>query len=156
MKVGILTVPNSISYGATLQMYALYHAVNTLGHQAEIINYYSKFMKAENHCQSGGVSDLKYFLKAICSCEYRHCTEFAPTKEILDAYKKGNIDWAQYVARFLPLMETRHATRLFETMFGKYERVCLLCSEPTPEQCHRRLLAEIIQKSAPETTVVHL
>ena len=116
-------------------------------------------IRLNNKSQLAGFTkgqDLKYFLKAICSCEYRHCTEFAPTKEILDAYKKGNIDWAQYVARFLPLMETRHATRLFETMFGKYERVCLLCSEPTPEQCHRRLLAEIIQKSAPETTVVHL
>ena len=116
-------------------------------------------IRLNNKSQLAGFTkgqDLKYFLKAICNCEYRHCTEFAPTKEILDAYKKGDIDWAQYVAQFLPLMETRHAARLFETMFGKYERVCLLCSEPTPEQCHRRLLAEIIQKSAPETTVVHL
>ena len=74
----------------------------------------------------------------------------------LDAYKKGAIDWLQYVAQFLPLMEKRHAPQLFKTMFGKYERVCLLCSEPTPEQCHRRLLAEIIESAIEDVTIVHL
>lgn len=49
MKVGILTFPNSTSYGATLQMYALWRTVNELGHQVEIINYYNKYMKAGKH-----------------------------------------------------------------------------------------------------------
>jgi len=53
MKVGILTFPNSTSYGATLQMYALYHTVKSLGHDTEVINYYSKFMKAEKHIHQG-------------------------------------------------------------------------------------------------------
>jgi uncharacterized protein (DUF488 family) len=26
----------------------------------------------------------------------------------------------------------------------------LLCSEPTPEQCHRRLIAEMIANTAPQ------
>jgi hypothetical protein len=50
MKVGILTFPNSTSYGASLQMYALYKKVNELGHDAEVINYFNSFMKAEKHC----------------------------------------------------------------------------------------------------------
>ena len=49
MKVGILTFPNSTSYGATLQMYALYSTVNKLGHKAEIINYHNAYMKARKH-----------------------------------------------------------------------------------------------------------
>ncbi len=49
MKVGILTFPNSTSYGAALQMYALYHTVKKLGHDAEIINYHSPYMKAGKH-----------------------------------------------------------------------------------------------------------
>ena len=116
-------------------------------------------IRLNNKSQLAGFTkgqDLKYFLKAICNCEYKHCVEFAPTKEILDAYKKGVIDWLQYVAQFLPLMEKRHAPQLFKTMFGKYERVCLLCSEPTPEQCHRRLLAEIIEGAIEDVTIVHL
>ena len=39
MNVGIFTFPNSTSYGAVLQMYALYHMVEVLGHTPEVINY---------------------------------------------------------------------------------------------------------------------
>lgn len=41
MKVGILTFPHSPSIGAMLQMRSLYHIVEALGHEAEIINYVS-------------------------------------------------------------------------------------------------------------------
>ena len=49
MNVGILTFPNSISYGAVLQMYALYHTVDTLGHTPEVINYQNAYMKQQKH-----------------------------------------------------------------------------------------------------------
>ncbi|MBQ9780402.1 MAG: polysaccharide pyruvyl transferase family protein [Clostridia bacterium] len=65
MKVGILTFPNSVSYGATLQMYALCRAVERLGHEAEAINYYNVFMKAELHCKSTAKSEKKYRCKRI-------------------------------------------------------------------------------------------
>ena len=53
MKVGILTFPNSISYGACLQMIALQDTVRRLGHEAEIINYHNPYMKAEKHTRKG-------------------------------------------------------------------------------------------------------
>ncbi len=37
--------------------------------------------------------DLIFFLKELCDCDYKHMPNFAPTKEILDAYKKKKIDW---------------------------------------------------------------
>lgn len=49
MHIGIFTFPNSTSFGATLQMYALYHSVESLGYKAEVINYYNAYMKAEQH-----------------------------------------------------------------------------------------------------------
>lgn len=49
MKVGILTFPNSVSYGACLQMIALQNTVRRLGHEVEIINYHNPYMKAEKH-----------------------------------------------------------------------------------------------------------
>ena len=49
MNVGIFTFPNSISYGAVLQMYALYHTVENLGHTPEVINYQNSYMKHEQH-----------------------------------------------------------------------------------------------------------
>ena len=38
---------------------------------------------------------------------------YAPTKEILDDYKKGKIDWAGYEERFIPLIEKRHIEETF-------------------------------------------
>jgi len=70
MKVGILTFPNSTSYGATLQMYALCHTVDKLGHNAESINYYSEYMKSGKHVtKTAGKRSLhdivRYGAKAI-------------------------------------------------------------------------------------------
>ena len=53
MKVGILTFPNSVSYGACLQMVALQNTVRRMGHEVEIINYYNPYMKAEKHTDKG-------------------------------------------------------------------------------------------------------
>ena len=49
MNAGIFTFPNSTSYGAALQMYALYHTVETLGHTPEVINYQNTYMKEQKH-----------------------------------------------------------------------------------------------------------
>lgn len=49
MNVGIFTFPNSTSYGAALQMYALYHVVESLGHTPEVINYQNAYMKERKH-----------------------------------------------------------------------------------------------------------
>lgn len=116
-------------------------------------------IRLNNKSQLAGFSkgsDLVYFLKTICNCEYKHCDEFAPTKEILDDYKKKKITWDGYVEQFLLLMEKRGVIKRFMDRFGKYERVCLLCSEPTPEKCHRRLVAEMIAKDFPEVKIQHL
>lgn len=63
MKVGIFTFPNSVSYGATLQMYALCRVVKALGHETEVIHYHNTFMKAELHCNSKGKSVRSYRAK---------------------------------------------------------------------------------------------
>ena len=60
MKVGILTFPNSVSYGAVLQMYALQQAVKQLGHDARVINYHNAYMKQERHV---GKHDMKGRMK---------------------------------------------------------------------------------------------
>lgn len=65
MKVGIFTFPNSASYGATLQMYALCHVVEGLGHEVEVINYHNAFMKAELHCNSTAGSKIKRSVKRV-------------------------------------------------------------------------------------------
>lgn len=64
MKIGILTFPNSSSYGAVLQMYALYNAVEKLGVEVEIINYHNLYMKRQKHYLSANcISSEKRLLK---------------------------------------------------------------------------------------------
>ncbi|HEY7092470.1 MAG TPA: DUF488 family protein, partial [Ktedonobacterales bacterium] len=38
----------------------------------------------------------------------------------------------------------------------RFERPCLLCAEPTPEHCHRRLVAEAFARLEPGLEVQHL
>ena len=35
--------------------------------------------------------DLIFFLKELCNCDYKHIPDMAPTKEILDYYKKNKL-----------------------------------------------------------------
>ena len=49
MKVGILTFPNSPSYGASLQMFALYKTIMSLDVDVEIINYRNTYMTTKRH-----------------------------------------------------------------------------------------------------------
>src|SRR5713101_2738266 len=55
--------------------------------------------------------DLAYFLKKICGLEYVHLPLLAPTQEMLDAYRKGKVDWNAYEEQFLDLMEERQIER---------------------------------------------
>ncbi|MBW2149186.1 MAG: DUF488 domain-containing protein, partial [Deltaproteobacteria bacterium] len=51
--------------------------------------------------------DLRYLARMICHIEYLHLPELAPTKDILDAYKKHKGDWGVYERQFLDLMARR-------------------------------------------------
>ena len=88
--------------------------------------------------------DIAYFLKEIAHADYVHDELLAPTEEILSAYKKGDIDWAEYEVRFAALMKARSIDERIKDVYAdaKERRWCLLCSEATAEKCHRRLAAE--------------
>lgn len=87
--------------------------------------------------------DLIYFLKQLGGMDYVHIPELAPTKDILDAYKKQKGDWETYERKFIELMERRH----IEDRIPKevLDEGCLLCSEDKPHHCHRRLVAEYLK-----------
>jgi uncharacterized protein (DUF488 family) len=98
--------------------------------------------------------DLRYFTRAICGIDYVHLTELAPAEEMLDAYKKQKGDWAVYERRFLALMAER---RVEETLSpAVLDGGCLLCSEETPEHCHRRLVAEYLKQKWGDVEIEHL
>jgi uncharacterized protein (DUF488 family) len=89
--------------------------------------------------------DLVYFLKQICGVEYFHLLDWAPTKEMLNAYMKKEISWESYEDKFLNLMAKRNIERDVKPEI--IENGCLLCSEHKPHYCHRRLVVEYLNKS---------
>lgn len=99
--------------------------------------------------------DLEFFLGEICNAEYIHEPLLAPTQEMLDKFKKEKGDWAEYERQFLALMSAREIeSRVARDLFSG--KAAMLCSEPTPEHCHRRLVAEYLQRHWRNVIVRHL
>lgn len=115
-------------------------------------------VRLNNVSQLAGFSkrdDLAYFLKEIVGAEYRHEPLLAPTQEMLDDLKKRRGSWADYEGRFLALMRERRVDeKLDPVMFS--QPTVLLCSEPTPEHCHRRLVVEYLDSRWGNVQPVHL
>lgn len=116
-------------------------------------------IRLNNKSQLAGFAkgeDLKFFLKNLSKCEYKYLEEYAPTKEILEGYRKKLIDWDTYIKQYNELLEKRGDYKKFVEKFSSYEKVCLLCSEATAEKCHRRLMVEIIKKANPKIEIIHI
>jgi len=104
-------------------------------------------VRLNNNSQLAGFSkkdDLAYFLKEIADVEYVHVPDLAPTQDILDSYKKQQGDWSIYERHFLDLMSKREIERKIQPEL--LQNGCLLCSEHLPHHCHRRLVAEYLNR----------
>lgn len=99
-------------------------------------------------------SDLEYFLKAIDDIDYIHILDLAPTKDILDEYKKQKGDWSVYEQKFLKLMADRQIEKKVSPDLA--DGACLLCSEAKPHHCHRRLVAEYLNDRWGNVSICHL
>jgi uncharacterized protein (DUF488 family) len=100
-------------------------------------------------------SDLPYFLREICGAAYEHEPLLSPTQEILDAFKKRKGDWEIYTEAYLDLIRSRKVESVLQPESFRKKTV-LLCSEPTAEQCHRRLALEYLQRHWEGVKIVHL
>ena len=98
-------------------------------------------------------SDLPYLLKKTGGIGYLSHSELAPTKELLKSYRSKVIAWEEFETLYKKQIEDSKA--LFGLNKSDFDGVCLLCSEETPEKCHRRLLAEELAKLW-DVEIIHL
>lgn len=99
--------------------------------------------------------DLAFFLRELCGAAYTHEPRLAPSQQMLDAYKKQKGLWADYEREFLALMaERRIETELDQAQFN--QPTALLCSEPTADHCHRRLVLEYLAGKWGGINIIHL
>lgn len=116
-------------------------------------------VRLNNKSQLAGFAkrdDLAYFLRELVGASYEHAPLLAPTQDILDDFKKkGEMPWGEYERRFLALLREREVEKkLSPEEFS--QRTVLLCSESTPEHCHRRLVAEYLRDHWASVEIVHL
>ena len=91
--------------------------------------------------------DLPFFLdKLVDGCKQVHRVDLAPKKELLkevrDKDNPMSKDYTLFEKAFFKQLATDSLIYNFVEKFNKYENVCLLCSEPTIEKCHRRLVSD--------------
>ncbi len=113
-------------------------------------------VRRNNSSQLAGYTkrdDLAFFCDAILGIDYRHMTELAPTQAMLDAFKKSRGSWLDYERAFVALIRERAIETLPRDLLAD---ACLLCSEPEPQHCHRRLVAEYLEQRWGGVDIVHL
>lgn len=113
-------------------------------------------IRLNNKSQLAGFANAKhlpYFLK-LHNIEYEYRPELAPTKELLDGYKKKEISWQEYEKIYNEILLNRDILNLL--VAEELNNSVLLCSEPTANQCHRRLVAEYIAKHFDNVEIKHL
>ncbi len=115
-------------------------------------------VRLKNSSQLAGFSkrdDLPFFLAELCDADYVHEPLLAPTPELLSDYRKRRIDWPAYERRFLELIGTRQIEQAINRELFAVP-TALLCTEPTADRCHRRLVLEYLQAAWGRVRPVHL
>ena len=114
-------------------------------------------VRLNNRSQLAGFTksdDLNFFLRRILNIPYRHRLELAPTQPMLDKVRKQGQSWSAYEKSFIRLMEKR---AIQDTLApSEMDGAVLLCSEHEPERCHRRLVAEYLQRHWKGVEIRHL
>ena len=115
-------------------------------------------VRISNSSQLAGFAkgkDLEFFVKEICHIPYKQVIDFAPTKELLDKWHKKEVSWTEYESIYTSILRERDILR--KHGIKQFDGSCFLCSEETPENCHRRLLVEYMKKhSTEDVRIVHL
>jgi len=113
-------------------------------------------IRLNNKSQLAGFANVKhlpYFLK-LHNIEYEYKPELAPSKDLLDGYKKKTIDWNEYIDIYKKILIDRDIIK--NISIKDFDNAVLLCSEPTADQCHRRLMAEYLKDNFKNINIRHL
>ena len=113
-------------------------------------------IRLNNKSQLSGFANAKhlpYFLK-LHNIKYEYKSNLAPSKELLSGYKNKAISWKEYVDTYNQLLIERDVLK--DISLNELDSIVLLCSEPTAEQCHRRLMAEYLAENFENIKINHL
>ena len=98
--------------------------------------------------------DLQFLLQELCGMDYVHLPVLAPDPELFKSYRAGDMSWDEYAPRYLAELAARAVTESLDQSL--FDNAVLLCSEDTPERCHRRLAAEYLRDRWGNVEIIHL
>ncbi len=98
--------------------------------------------------------DFQFLLQRLCGMDYVHLPVLAPSNELFQSYRGGDMTWDEYAERYLNLLEERAVQHELDREL--FADAVLLCSEDSPVRCHRRLAAEYLQQHWGDVDIIHL
>lgn len=83
-----------------------------------------------------------------------HCPELGPPLELIGAYYKRGLPWEEFADQYQAYLRSIGKVVLGLAEQAYEEDITLLCIEPTPKNCHRRLLAKHCQSLIPDIKLI--
>ncbi len=82
--------------------------------------------------------------------------ELSPPPHLVGAYYHRDLPWKKFRKEYLHYLHQTNARHVIRrlTRWAQNEDFTLLCVEPTPEYCHRRILVEECRKREPGLEIV--
>ena len=98
---------------------------------------------------------IEFFVQELTDLAYVELPLLAPSEEMFKRFRRDG-DWDSYESRYAQLMRDRRVKEEVDQPLFR-DGAVLLCGEPTPERCHRRLAAEFLRAELfPEAHIVHI
>jgi len=100
-----------------------------------------------------GITPDERIIKNITHHEWLR--EFAPQPKLVGSFKRNEIGWEEYEREYLTFLRTiREKVKLLSNRC-LYQKITLSCVEDEAIFCHRRLLAEELQRHQPSLIIIH-
>lgn len=154
----LATLPNpknsEFRQGGTVTKTVVFH---TIGYEQNGPGAFLKLLKANQvevivDVRQMPLSRKKGFSKnqlrellAVEGIDYRHVQTLGAPKTIRDRLRE-NGSWWEYAKGYEKVLASRHEDIRELIDFAEDRRICLLCFERKPEECHRSLVAKEMEK----------
>ena len=83
--------------------------------------------------------------------------ELGPPLKVIGAYYKRGLPWEEFERAYIAYLMTPDIRVQVKNLAREATQtdITIMCIEPTPERCHRRLLAQECQRLEPRLQVVY-